>query len=65
MSAPRIPVSGFKECDLRGETGIDITNALAYNLGRAIGTLSPERRAIIGGDFVPRHRTCLRSWRVG
>jgi len=51
MPSARIPVSGFKECDIRGETGTDITTDLAYNLGRALGTLSGDGTVIAGGDF--------------
>lgn len=51
MPSARIPVSGFKECDIRGEMGTDITADLAYNLGRALGTLSVDGTVIAGGDF--------------
>lgn len=46
-----IPLTAFKECDLRGEHRRDVTPELAYRLGRALGSLSPAKRAVIGGDF--------------
>ncbi len=51
MSTTQFPLTAFKECDLRGENQRDVTPELAYRLGRAMGTISPVKRAIIGGDF--------------
>lgn len=51
MCEARIPVSGFKECDIRGEFGSEITRELAYRLGRALGTLAEDKEVLIGGDF--------------
>jgi len=51
MTFLEIPVSGFRECDVRGRLDDDITMELAYRMGRAVGTLSSETQAIIGGDF--------------
>jgi len=51
MSDTQLPVSGFKECDIRGEMNIDITTDLAYRLGRAVGTLAEDHTVLIGGDF--------------
>ncbi len=51
MSQTRIPLGGFKECDIRGELGTDITGEFAYMLGRALGTLTPGPAVITGGDF--------------
>ncbi|HYO87461.1 MAG TPA: phosphomannomutase/phosphoglucomutase, partial [Candidatus Limnocylindrales bacterium] len=51
MSAAEFPLGGFKECDIRGTFGADITPEVAYRLGRAIATLLPDQPVIIGGDF--------------
>ncbi len=51
MSSTRIPVTGFKECDIRGEVGGEITGEFAYALGRALGTRAQSSAVIIGGDF--------------
>lgn len=51
MTTAEIPVSGFRECDVRGQLESDITSELAYRIGRAIGTLASEDKAIIAGDF--------------
>jgi len=51
MSTTPLPLTAFKECDLRGENQRDVTPELAYRLGRAMGTISPIKRAVIGGDF--------------
>jgi len=54
MQAQGIPeksLIAFKECDIRGEYEHEITPDFAYKLGRAIGTIARDKRAIIGGDF--------------
>ncbi len=54
MQAQGIPeksLVAFKECDIRGEYEHEITPDFAYKLGRAIGTVAQDKRAIIGGDF--------------
>ena len=51
MSAERIPLTGFKECDIRGEFGNEITPELAYRLGRAIGSVTRDPEVVVGGDF--------------
>lgn len=51
MSGTAIPLGGFKECDVRGVFGEDITPVVAYRLGRAIATTRPGQPVIIGGDF--------------
>lgn len=51
MSTARVPVSGFRECDIRGTLDAEITGALAYKLGRALGTLSGDDPVVVGGDF--------------
>lgn len=51
MSQAAIPLEAFKECDIRGAIGPEITPELAYRIGRAIGTRAIERKVIIGGDY--------------
>jgi phosphomannomutase/phosphoglucomutase len=51
MSAKGIPLTGFKECDIRGEFGTEVTPELAYRLGRAIGSVTKKPEVIVGGDF--------------
>lgn len=51
MSQTGIQLSAFKECDLRGELGSEITEDLAYKLGRAIGSRIAEKKIVLGGDF--------------
>jgi phosphomannomutase / phosphoglucomutase len=51
MSAEGIPLTGFKDCDVRGEFGTEVTQALAYRVGRAIGSQLKEPAVVVGGDF--------------
>ena len=51
MSQAAIYLTGFRDCDIRGEAREEITPKLAYLLGRAIGSIAREKRAVIGGDF--------------
>lgn len=51
MSGTTLPLGGFKECDVRGVFGEDVTPDVAYRLGRAIATLRPGQPVVIGGDF--------------
>ena len=51
MSPEGIPLTGFKDCDVRGEFGTEVNNALAYRIGRAVGSTIKNPEAIIGGDF--------------
>ncbi len=51
MSTAALPLTGFKECDVRGAFGSDITPQLAYRLGRAIATMLGGGPVVIGGDF--------------
>lgn len=51
MSSTRLPLDGFRDCDIRGVMDTDITTGFAYKLGRALGTLSPNPTVITGGDF--------------
>lgn len=44
-------MNAFRECDIRGEYGTDITDELAYSLGRAVATVLPGREVIVAGDF--------------
>jgi len=51
MQEAGIPLTGFKECDIRGEFRSEVNEALAYRLGRAFGSVAKERRMVLGGDF--------------
>ncbi len=51
MSAQRVLVSGFRDCDVRGALGTDIDETLAYRIGRAIATMKGPGKAVVGGDF--------------
>ena len=51
MSAKGIPLTGFKECDIRGEFGTEVTPELAYRLGRSVGSVTKKPEVIVGGDF--------------
>jgi phosphomannomutase / phosphoglucomutase len=51
MSEKRVPLSGFKECDVRGDFGGEITGELAYRLGRAVGSDAADEKVVVGGDF--------------
>lgn len=51
MSQAEIPLTAFRDCDIRGELPLEIVPELTYRLGRAIGTLAPDREVIVGGDF--------------
>jgi phosphomannomutase/phosphoglucomutase len=51
MSQATIPLSGFKECDIRGAIGPEVTPELAYAFGRALASAAAEPKAVLGGDF--------------
>jgi len=51
MPQETLPLTGFKECDIRGEVGTDVTPALARRLGQALASLAKDRRVLVGGDF--------------
>jgi phosphomannomutase/phosphoglucomutase len=51
MQTAKLPLTGFKECDIRGEFGNEISPELAYKVGRAIATFTQARQAVVGGDF--------------
>ncbi|MHB1000375.1 MAG: phosphomannomutase/phosphoglucomutase [Armatimonadota bacterium] len=40
----------YKACDIRGIYGDDLTDQIAYRIGRAIGTLNPGKTMLVGGD---------------
>lgn len=46
-------MSIFKACDIRGKYGDELTDALAYRVGRAIGTRMAGKRLVVGGDLRP------------
>jgi phosphomannomutase / phosphoglucomutase len=43
-------LEAFRDCDVRGRVGAQVTEALAHALGRAVGTLRPGARVVVGGD---------------
>jgi phosphomannomutase / phosphoglucomutase len=43
-------MSIYKECDIRGVFGDDLTEATAHAIGRAVGTLVPDATLVVGGD---------------
>ena len=51
MSGKLIPLSGFKDCDVRGEFGTEIDGTLAYRIGRVVGSITKEAQVVVGGDF--------------
>jgi phosphomannomutase/phosphoglucomutase len=51
MSSEGIPLSAFKECDIRGEFGAEVTPGVAYRLGRAVGSVTRNPEVVVGGDF--------------
>ena len=51
MSKEAIPLTGFKDCDVRGEFGTEVTPVLAYRVGRAMGSQLKEPVVVVGGDF--------------
>lgn len=51
MREAGIPLTSFKECDIRGEFRSEVNEGLAYKLGRAFGSIAKERKVVLGGDF--------------
>jgi phosphomannomutase/phosphoglucomutase len=51
MSEEAIPLTGFKDCDVRGEFGTEVTPPLAYRVGRAMGSQLKDPAVVVGGDF--------------
>jgi phosphomannomutase/phosphoglucomutase len=45
-----VKLSAFKECDIRGLVDSEVTEELAYKVGRAIASLAGSTRAVVGGD---------------
>jgi len=43
-------MSLFKECDLRGVYGEELTEEITLDIGRAIGTLLPRKACVVAGD---------------
>jgi len=43
-------LSIFKACDIRGEYGVDLTEAVARRLGQAVGTRLAGQTVVVGGD---------------
>jgi phosphomannomutase / phosphoglucomutase len=43
-------MSIYKECDIRGVYGEDLTLALAERIGQAVGTIMAGRALVVGGD---------------
>lgn len=44
-------MSIYKDCDIRGIYGIDIYDATAYEIGRAIGTMAADKNIVVAGDY--------------
>ncbi|MCM8763988.1 MAG: phosphomannomutase/phosphoglucomutase [Candidatus Omnitrophica bacterium] len=44
-------MSIFKACDIRGRYGDELTEEIAYRIGRAIGTLCRDKKIVVGGDL--------------
>lgn len=40
----------FKACDIRGKYGEDLTDEIAADIGRAVGTLADRSPVVVGGD---------------
>ena len=36
---------------MRGESGTEVNDVLAYRIGRAVGSITKETRVVVGGDF--------------
>lgn len=51
MSAEAIPLTGFKDCDVRGEFGTEVNGTLARRIGRGLATMTRDHRVVVGGDF--------------
>ena len=51
MSAEAIPLTGFKDCDVRGEFGTEVNGTLARRIGRGLATMTRDPRVVVGGDF--------------
>ncbi|OGP88983.1 MAG: hypothetical protein A2156_04885 [Deltaproteobacteria bacterium RBG_16_48_10] len=51
MPTEGIPLTGFKDCDVRGEFGTEVNDVLAYRIGRAVASMTKEPKVVIGGDF--------------
>ncbi len=43
-------MSIYKACDIRGKYGNELSEHTAYQLGKAVGTLLPCKRVVVGGD---------------
>ena len=43
-------MSIYKECDIRGIYGKDLTDEAAYLIGRAVGTRLTDHTIVVGGD---------------
>ena len=46
-------MSAFKQCDIRGVYGQEVTEELAYRVGAAVGSMLAEPRVVVGGDPRP------------
>ena len=43
-------MSIYKACDIRGKYGSELSEHTAHQLGKAIGTLLPQKQVVVGGD---------------
>ncbi len=46
-------MSIFKACDIRGKYGEELTDDIAFKIGRATGTLCKNKNTVVGGDLRP------------
>ncbi|MCM8814574.1 MAG: phosphomannomutase/phosphoglucomutase [Candidatus Omnitrophica bacterium] len=44
-------MSIFKACDIRGKYGVELTEEIAYKIGKAIGTVCRDKKIVVGGDL--------------
>jgi phosphomannomutase/phosphoglucomutase len=55
-------MSIYKECDIRGIFGTELTEKTAYNIGRAVGTIIDGKNVLVCGDVrvsTPILKDCL------
>ncbi|MEY3003819.1 MAG: hypothetical protein RLZZ491_995 [Pseudomonadota bacterium] len=54
---PIAPLSCFKAYDIRGRLGSELTDAIAYRIGRAFAKVLGARRVVLGRDVRPSSKT--------
>ncbi|MCL1856512.1 MAG: phosphomannomutase/phosphoglucomutase, partial [Kiritimatiellaeota bacterium] len=58
-------MSIFKEYDIRGIYGTELTDALAYDIGRAVATFLACKRVAVGRDVRPHSEPLFRELALG